>query len=471
MYTGVHVQTRPNQPAFIMAATGEAVTYAEFEARSNRLAHLLRGVGLKRLDHYSIFMENNARYLECCAAGERSGLYYTCINSYLTADELAYIVNNSESRVLIISRGEARGRDRSAEAVPERRGALVVDGPGDGAGDPQPRRGDRRLPATRRSPTNRSARRCSTRRARPAGRRASLRPLPEQPPAQALPAVRRSCTKLWRYREGMIYLSPAPLYHSAPQGAVGLTIRIGGTAIIMERFDPEQYLQLVEQYRVTHSQLVPTMFSRMLKLPDEVRARVRPVVAGESRPRRRAVPGPGQGADDRVVGADHHRVLRAPPRASASRRATARSGSPTRARSARCVLGELHMLDDDMQPVPNGEPGHDLVQDRRASSTTSTTRRRPPRRRSPDGTMTHGRRRRLRRRRRLPVPHRPQDVHDHLRRRQHLPAGDREPADHPPEGGRRGGVRRAQRRPRRGGQGRRPADARGGRPGRSSPTS
>src|SRR4029078_8404504 len=75
----------------------------------------------------------------------------------------------------------------------------------------------------------------------------------------------------WRYREGQIYLSPAPLYHSAPQGATGLTIRSGGTVVVMERFDPEEYLQLVERYHVTHSQLVPTMFVRMLKLPDEVR--------------------------------------------------------------------------------------------------------------------------------------------------------------------------------------------------------
>ena len=103
MYTGAHVQNRPNQPAFIMASTGEAVTYAELDARSNRLAHYLRSLGLKRLDHYSIFMENNARYLECCGAGERSGLYFTCINSFLTPDEVAYIVNNSESRVLIFS--------------------------------------------------------------------------------------------------------------------------------------------------------------------------------------------------------------------------------------------------------------------------------------------------------------------------------------------------------------------------------
>src|SRR5260370_28971457 len=79
--------------------------------------------------------------------------------------------------------------------------------------------------------------------------------------------------KLWHYREGMIYLSPAPLYHSAPQAAVNLTIRNGGTAIIMESFDPERYLELVEKWGVTHSQLVPTMFSRMLKLPAAVRKR------------------------------------------------------------------------------------------------------------------------------------------------------------------------------------------------------
>jgi long-chain acyl-CoA synthetase len=71
----------------------------------------------------------------------------------------------------------------------------------------------------------------------------------------------------------MIYLSPAPLYHSAPQAAVNLTIRMGGTAIIMESFDPERYLELIEIYGVTHSQLVPTMFSRMLKLPEATRKR------------------------------------------------------------------------------------------------------------------------------------------------------------------------------------------------------
>ncbi len=97
MYTGLHANLRPLQPAFIMAQTGEAVTYRELEARCNRLAHLFRKLGLKRLDHYAIFMENNSRYLEACGAGERSGLYFTCVNSYLTAGELAYTSSSASS--------------------------------------------------------------------------------------------------------------------------------------------------------------------------------------------------------------------------------------------------------------------------------------------------------------------------------------------------------------------------------------
>src|SRR5207237_9550173 len=94
MYTGTHAHLRPLQPAFIMASSGEAVTYAELEARSNRLTHLFRRLGLRRLDHYAIFMENHSRFLPACGAGEPSGLYFTCVNSSLTPSELAYVVHN-----------------------------------------------------------------------------------------------------------------------------------------------------------------------------------------------------------------------------------------------------------------------------------------------------------------------------------------------------------------------------------------
>jgi len=131
MYPGRHARKRASQAAFIMASTGESVCYAEYEARANRLAHLLRARGLRRLDHYAIFMENNDRYLEACAAGERAGLYYTCVNSYLTAPELAYILNNSTAKLLITSRA---CRDVAIEAARECPGltcGLIVDGTGD----------------------------------------------------------------------------------------------------------------------------------------------------------------------------------------------------------------------------------------------------------------------------------------------------------------------------------------------------
>ena len=106
MYPGKHAAAHPDRPAVIMAGSGETITYGELEARSNRLAHFLRARGVGRLDHYSIYMENNARYVECCAAGERSGHYYTCVNSFLTVEELAYILNNSQSKVLITSQAK-----------------------------------------------------------------------------------------------------------------------------------------------------------------------------------------------------------------------------------------------------------------------------------------------------------------------------------------------------------------------------
>src|SRR3979490_1138837 len=133
MYPGNHAKPRADQAAFVMARSGEAVTYAELEARTNRLAHFLRSRGLKRLDHYSIFMENNARYIECCGAGERSDLYFTCINSFLTADELAYIVNNSESKALIFSEAMRAVAIEALRRCPKIEISLIVDGSGAGA--------------------------------------------------------------------------------------------------------------------------------------------------------------------------------------------------------------------------------------------------------------------------------------------------------------------------------------------------
>jgi long-chain acyl-CoA synthetase len=357
MYSGKQVHLHPDRPAFIMARTGAAVSYRELEARSNRLAHLLVALGLKKGGHYAIFMENNDRFIECCSAGARSGLYYTCVNSFLTASELAYIVNNSESVVLITSLAKLEVAREALKQCPQVVACLVVDGDRGMAGDggvmsldeataphsPAPLANESfGIPMLYSSGTT----------GRPKG---ILKALPEVPPSQDTLQLAFS-DRLWGYRDDMIYLSPAPLYHSAPNSAVSLTIRRGGTVIIMERFDPEEYLALVERYQVTHSQLVPTMFSRLLKLAPEVRSRYDvsslevavhaaapcPVPIKEQMiawwgPIIREYYGATEGMG--FAACDSHEWL-------------AHKGTV-----GRVVLGELHVLDEMMQPCPVGTSG------------------------------------------------------------------------------------------------------------------
>ena len=354
MYPGTYATTRADQPAVIMAASGETVTYGELEARTNRLAHFLRAQGLRRLDHYAIFMENNARYVETCGAGERTGLCYTCANSFLTADELAYILNNSESKLLITSQAK---RDVALAALPQCPNVglcIVVDGPGDGAAILNLEE------ATADCPERPVADEClgiamlysSGTTGRPKG---IMRSLPVQPPSQSLPVL-DFLRDLWRFRDGLIYLSPAPLYHAAPHVGVNLTIRMGGTAIIIERFDPENFLRLVETHRVTHTQLVPTMFSRMLKLPDEARRRYS--LSSLQTAIHAAAPCPVQVKQQMIdwwgpIILEYYGMTE-------GMGITARDTAEWLAHKGtvgRPLFGEQHILDDEMNPCPPGTIG------------------------------------------------------------------------------------------------------------------
>ena len=354
MYTGKHAHLRPLQPAFIMANSGESVSYAELEARTNRLSHLFRKRGLKRLDHYAIYMENNSRYLEACGAGEKAGLYFTCVNSYLTAVELAYIVNNSESRILITSLARLDVAREALKACPRIELCIVADGTGESdhivglnevtAPFPKTPIEDACIGAAMLYSSGTTG--------RPKG---ILRPPPDQPPSQQSPLF-DFLQKLWRYREGMIYLSPAPLYHAAPQAAVNLAIRMGATVIIMENFDPQRYLELVEKWGVTHSQLVPTMFSRMLKLPEEVRSRHD--LSSLEIAIHAAAPCPAVVKDDMIKwwGPIIHEYYGATEglgfTACNSEEWLAHRGTV-----GRVLLGELRILDDAMKPCPVGTTG------------------------------------------------------------------------------------------------------------------
>jgi long-chain acyl-CoA synthetase len=281
-------------------------------------------------------------------------LYYTCINSFLTPGELAYIVNNSESKVLIFSEEKRVVATEALKQCPGVEVAMIVDGPGDGVTILNLDDATKGLPATPIQDESLGVAMLysSGTTGRPKG---ITRPLPDVAPATPLP-VYEFLSKLWQYRDGMTYLSPAPLYHSAPHVGVNLTIRWGGTVVIMERFDPEQYLQLIEKYRPTHTQLVPTMFWRMLKLPGEVRDKYDrssleiAFHTGASCPvhvKEQMIAWWGPiileyyGATEGLgfAACDSHQWLSHP------------------GTVGEVVFGELHVLDDTMRPTPRGEPG------------------------------------------------------------------------------------------------------------------
>lgn len=269
MYAAEHARAHPERPALVMAASGQTLTYAEYEAACNALAQLFRDTGLRRGDHIAVFLENHPLLVVACGAAERTGLYYTLVNSSSTAEEVAYLVDDSTAQLVITSAAKAAVAAGLPRVCPRVRRWLMTDTdrPPPGyqryseavagfSGEPVP---DEELGTAMLYSSGTTG--------RPKG---VLRPLPAAHPGEALPVV-EFVTWLFGFRAGQTYLSPAPLYHSAPQASVAATLRGGGTVVVMERFDPAHYLELLGRHRVTHSQLVPTMFVRLLKLPEEVR--------------------------------------------------------------------------------------------------------------------------------------------------------------------------------------------------------
>lgn len=271
MYARQHAVKHPDQAAIIMATSGETVSYGQYEARCNQVAHLLRAAGLQRGDHISVFMENSARMLEIEGGAERTGLYFTLINRYLAPDEVAYIVTNSRSRLLFSSAAMRHVAEAAAAQCPQLE-RLLITGPG-----APPAGSDSYEAVVKGCPTEpvpdeslgAAMLYSSGTTGQPKG---ILRALPATAPSEPLP-VMQFVSALFGFRAGMTYLNPAPLYHSSPAASVSASLRFGATTVVMEHFDPEQWLSLVERYRVTHCQMVPVMFSRLLRLPAEVRSR------------------------------------------------------------------------------------------------------------------------------------------------------------------------------------------------------
>jgi long-chain acyl-CoA synthetase len=261
------VMEDPDKPVIIMAASGQVVTAMELEHRANQGAQLLQSLGLKPGDNIALLMENSPQFLEICIAASRSGIFYTPISTHLKQDELEFIINDCGAKVFFTSMAMAGVAGSVSADTPELLARYMCNGVIDGyecleetleAQSTQPIAKEvNGFPMLYSSGTT----------GRPKGVKTDLKETPygELPPEAVMMMA------LFGLNEDAVYLSPAPLYHAAPLAFVLLTLFGGGTVVVMEKFDPLNAIHLIEKYKITVSQWVPTMFIRMLKLPDEER--------------------------------------------------------------------------------------------------------------------------------------------------------------------------------------------------------
>lgn len=276
MHPHVHAQRQPDKLAYRMvngrtSAGGETVSYLQLEQRSNQFAHLLRGLGLAAGDRIAILLENHARFFELCWGAQRAGIIFTAISTRLTAAEAAYIIGDCGARLLVTSRAMGAVAEQLLQQIPGVQHRLMVVGD-----ESPPLPGYQAYEALReRQPVHpivdETAGGDMLYSSGTTGRPKGVFVPPEAPQIDADTALLRICRGAYGIDEQTVYLSPAPLYHAAPLRFNMSVMRLGGTCVIMEEFDAAGYLDRVREHRVTHSQLVPTMFVRMLKLPQAQR--------------------------------------------------------------------------------------------------------------------------------------------------------------------------------------------------------
>jgi long-chain acyl-CoA synthetase len=268
VHPGSIAERNPDKIAYVMADTGQTFTYRDLERTANQGAQLFRSLGLERGDHIAILLENHPRFFQICWAAQRSGLYYTAISYRLQQGEVEYIVNNCQAKVFITSIERKAVVEPLAARFTKVERLYMLDGVIDGFES-----WEDATAAMPESPIpdqaeGQSMLYSSGTTGYPKGVK---KPLPAEPYGELiapnLPAM------LYGANDESIYLSPAPLYHAAPLGFTMSCLRNGTQVVVMEHFEAELALRYIEQYRITHSQWVPTMFVRMLKLPEEVRSR------------------------------------------------------------------------------------------------------------------------------------------------------------------------------------------------------
>ncbi len=268
MYPGHWATVHGEKAAAINSATGESISYNQLNDRSNQLAQLMYAHGLRKGDHVAIMMENNLRYFEFIWAALRSGLFFTTVNRYLTADETAYIVNDCGAKVFVTSCEMSQTAEQLLPLVSDDLLKLMTDGVIDGYNAYETSLENHKAVELSEQPCGAVMLYSSGTTGQPKGI------LPRLPKHGIEDFHKRGAAlqqMLWKFDENTCYLSTAPNYHSAPIGFMTATQALGGTVIMMPKFDALDALKAIEDYKITHSQWVPAMFSRLLKLSEDER--------------------------------------------------------------------------------------------------------------------------------------------------------------------------------------------------------
>jgi fatty-acyl-CoA synthase len=270
VFPGTHALTTPDKPAVVMTGSGRTTTYRQLADGSARLARYLHGHGLRRGDTLALLCENVPEAFEIYWAAHRAGLYLTPINYHLTPDEIAYILTDSAATALITSAARGASAVAAVAGCDAVRLRLAFGGPVPGFACYADELRD--VPAT--PPDDQPAGADLLYSSGTTGRPKGIKPeLPDRQVDQPGNLNALVFGGLYRLRPRTVFLSPAPLYHSAPLKFCAAVHACGGTVVMMEHFDAPAALAAIERHAVTHAQFVPTMFVRMLKLPAEQRTR------------------------------------------------------------------------------------------------------------------------------------------------------------------------------------------------------
>lgn len=268
-HPSVHAAVTPDKIAYRMAGSGETLSFRQLDERSNQTAQLLRALGLGVGDHVAVMMENCLAFMEICWGAQRSGLYYTAISRFLKADEIAFIVQDSGARVLVLSEVtlDHLGAD-GMRAMPP--GVVIFS---TGAARDGVRSWRAAVDAMPSSPIGDEIAGAdmlysSGTTGRPKGVKQALK---MEPITTLHPLLKLLMVDMIGMSGASVYLSPAPLYHAAPLRFSMVAAALGASVVIMEKFDAGECLRLIEAWQISHAQFVPTMFVRILKLPDSLR--------------------------------------------------------------------------------------------------------------------------------------------------------------------------------------------------------